>query len=245
MSDTSPTVLIVIDNVQERSSIARELEKTFKVQKILQTHTPSNGLKIVNAEKRVDYIFCDYELPGGGTGFDFITQTKNLDSSKNAVIIMSSARKEQEILLQAASIGVHDYIAKPYTVQALRTRLFKHFNNRGQRGAERVSLFQAIGLVVARGEAKLKGKLHDLSLGGCAARLQNPKKVAGIYDSVIIQIQSQPPIKMKAKLVRLEKDPDANPEKPGTVRAAFEFASLSPDTIKALTELIKKSKSPA
>jgi len=63
-----------------------------------------------------DYYFLDLNLPDG-TGFDLIPQIQ--EKSKNAKIIIISAHDGHEELSKAKAFGVHDFIHKPFSKQAI------------------------------------------------------------------------------------------------------------------------------
>lgn len=63
-----------------------------------------------------DYYFLDLNMPDG-TGFDLIPQIQ--EQCKDAKIIIISAHDGHEELSKAKAFGVHDFIHKPFSKQAI------------------------------------------------------------------------------------------------------------------------------
>lgn len=63
-----------------------------------------------------DFYFLDLNMPDG-TGFDLIPQIQ--EKNKEAKIIIISAHDGHEELSKAKAFGVHDFIHKPFSKQAI------------------------------------------------------------------------------------------------------------------------------
>ena len=78
--------------------------------------------------KRQDYdiIIVDYRLPGMD-GLDFFKRIKKLYPSVKKILI--TAYGNNALVSEAAQLGIHDFIEKPFTTQTIETSLSKVIEN--------------------------------------------------------------------------------------------------------------------
>jgi two-component system chemotaxis response regulator CheY len=234
-------IMLVIDSQADRKAIVDLLKNTFKIKNVMQTHTPSNAMNMLKTCEPLQMVICDTDLPQI-TGFDFIKKAKTQKSAANAKFIMTSTRKDREILLQAASLGVKDYIVRPINPATLRNKLTKHFKRTAMRANERVAFFEAYAVRITLGQQEYKGSLLDLSLGGCLAKTQLFDKGASIYNKAKVTIDSKlGPLMLEAELVRMESY-NEDPERK-TQQSAFKFTNIDKIVAAKLSEIIAQSKS--
>lgn len=243
MSAQDFRILVVMDAPNDRKLMVKVLTETFKVNNVMQTHTPSNALNMIKGDESVHLIICDLDLPKI-SGFDFIKKIRTMDNAKGAAIIMTSSSKERDTLVKAVAAGVKDYIVRPFNLDKLKQRLHKFFqNNQGKlRETKRISLFESYKAQIAFSEKGIyKGHLLDLSLGGCLIRTPVfNKSRQTIYDQAEILIDKLAPVTIKAELVRLETDPDSeSKDKTRTMKAAFKFLTIDNGIMNQLTDLLK------
>ncbi|MDA8234589.1 MAG: response regulator [Clostridia bacterium] len=79
-----------------------------------------NGLEAVDRVKQgmPDLILMDMKMPGMN-GLEALRVIKAMDSS--ASVIMMTAYGELEIVTEAMSLGVKEYVTKPFDINELRT----------------------------------------------------------------------------------------------------------------------------
>lgn len=86
---------------------------------IIALETAEEGLQALHCGS-YDIIITDYKLPGMD-GLTFLAQIQA--SHKNAIKILITAYKSQEVVNQAKKIGVQGLIAKPFTSEIIESSL--------------------------------------------------------------------------------------------------------------------------
>jgi len=86
---------------------------------IIALETAEEGMEALHCES-YDIIITDYKLPGMD-GLTFLEQIQA--SHTNAVKILITAYKSQEVVDQAKKVGVQGLIAKPFTSETIETSL--------------------------------------------------------------------------------------------------------------------------
>ena len=113
--DTEPTIMVVDDSITIRKVTARILERNgMKV--ILAT----DGVDATNKlqEEVPDLMLLDIEMPRMD-GFELATYMRNEDKLKDVPIIMITSRTGSKHKERAKSIGVQQYLGKPYQEEEL------------------------------------------------------------------------------------------------------------------------------
>ena len=79
------------------------------------TETAEEGLEAIKSAK-YDIIISDLRLPGKG-GLEFLKAVRMAYPETLCVLI--TAYRDSHVSSEASAIGVHDFIQKPFTVEAL------------------------------------------------------------------------------------------------------------------------------
>ncbi len=127
-----------IDKSAHMLSVARVLvvEDEYFSRKVIRTlllaigvtdvHDATDGLRGLEAiaAVRPDVVLLDWEMPGlDGAEFVRRVRSPTTFSHPNVPIIMLTAHAERSRVVEAVRLGVHEYLAKPVSSQALRSRL--------------------------------------------------------------------------------------------------------------------------
>jgi DNA-binding NtrC family response regulator len=93
---------------------------------ILTLETAEEGIKILNKQD-FDIIIIDYRLPGLD-GLEFLRRIQK----KHPVVmkILITAYGSEKLFAKARKFGVHDYIPKPITSEAIEASLSRLIKNR-------------------------------------------------------------------------------------------------------------------
>jgi two-component system, OmpR family, phosphate regulon response regulator PhoB len=116
---TKPYILVVEDEESLSLLIRYNLEKEgFEVNCVF------DGASAVEAvEKKLpDLIVLDWMLPEM-SGIEVSTEIRNLEYTKEIPIIMLTARSQEADRLKGFSVGVDDYITKPFSPKELVARI--------------------------------------------------------------------------------------------------------------------------
>ena len=92
--------------------------------------TADEGLHLLRAE-RFDIIICDFKLYGSN-GLEFLKAA--VAEQPEAVKLLISAFGDDDVVSQAFSIGVHDFLPKPFSLRTLWATLLMHFERRNGNG---------------------------------------------------------------------------------------------------------------
>src|SRR5262249_41727309 len=119
-----PFVLIVEDNDEMR----------FYLKEILGGHVmtseANNGraaLELLKAHKP-DLIVSDVMMPVMD-GYEFLAELKKSASYRGIPVVMLTARAAEEDMLQGLSLGIDDYIIKPFSARELKIRIHNLLTN--------------------------------------------------------------------------------------------------------------------
>ncbi|MCK5263346.1 MAG: response regulator, partial [Gammaproteobacteria bacterium] len=114
-AETEPTIMVVDDSITIRKVTARILER-HGMKVILAT----DGVDATNKlqEQVPDLMLLDIEMPRMD-GFELATYMRNEDKLKDVPIIMITSRTGSKHKERAKSIGVEQYLGKPYQEEEL------------------------------------------------------------------------------------------------------------------------------
>jgi len=87
--------------------------------KIIALETAEEALKILH-QQNYDIVICDYKLPGLN-GLTFLKEVRQ--SQSDALTIMITAYKTAPLVSEAKKIGIHGFIAKPFTSETIEAVL--------------------------------------------------------------------------------------------------------------------------
>ena len=121
MTLSNKTVLIVEDGV----TISKMLKFLF-ISKGCNVSSAKNGfdaLEILEKE-RPDVILLDLMMPEMD-GFEFYERLKKDDKNKDVPVIVLSAFKEEKQKERLKSVGINDYVEKPFDTAYLVERVSK------------------------------------------------------------------------------------------------------------------------
>ena len=87
--------------------------------KITALETAEEALKMLH-QQDYDIVICDYKLPGL-SGLTFLKEVRQAQS--DALTIMITAYKTADLVSEAKKIGIHGFIAKPFTSETIEAAL--------------------------------------------------------------------------------------------------------------------------
>ena len=93
---------------------------------ILTLETAEEGLHVLN-KKNFDIIIIDYRLPGLD-GLEFLRRVQKRHPA--AMKILITAYGSEKLFTEARKLGVHEYIPKPFTSEAIEASLNRLIENR-------------------------------------------------------------------------------------------------------------------
>lgn len=124
---TGQKLLIVDDSDQIRWFLRHAFNKEYQV---IEARNGEEGVEIAKQE-RPDAILCDVMMPIKD-GFTTCREIKTNPATSQTVIIMLTARVENEDVITGIEAGADDYITKPFDLEILRSKLISQLKRREQ-----------------------------------------------------------------------------------------------------------------
>lgn len=119
MSDIRPTILLIEDN----PGISRlvEFKLTHENMSVVISSNGVDGLAKAR-ELMPDLILLDVMLPGIG-GFEVLQSIRDDEATQHLKVIMLTSKNREEDLQRGFSLGVLEYISKPFKLGELMMRI--------------------------------------------------------------------------------------------------------------------------
>ncbi|MCL2819811.1 MAG: response regulator [Oscillospiraceae bacterium] len=120
-SDGKKVILAIDDSPELLRMLYLLLRNDYKVHTLLEPEKLESLLETI----KPDLFMLDYHMPEL-TGLDLIPVIRSFEKHKETPIIFLTIEKSEEILQEAARLGVKDYINKPIKADMLREKVGKH-----------------------------------------------------------------------------------------------------------------------
>lgn len=120
--------LVVDDVAIIRKSISKNLAK---INKIGNVYEASNGLEALEMLEEyendgIGLIITDWNMPELD-GMEMVMKIRENPKFKDTYIIMITAQDSKELVIEAVTQGVNDYIIKPYNIATLMKKIERVF----------------------------------------------------------------------------------------------------------------------
>ncbi|HEX8059503.1 MAG TPA: response regulator, partial [Cyclobacteriaceae bacterium] len=119
-----PLILIVEDNEEMRYYLKEILGGHVATS---EAHNGRRALEFLKNHKP-DLIISDVMMPEMD-GYEFLSHLKSSTSLRAIPVVMLTARAAEEDMLQGLSLGVDDYIIKPFSARELKIRIHNLLTN--------------------------------------------------------------------------------------------------------------------
>ncbi len=120
------TFLLVDDFVCIRKLLRENLRALGMKGEIYDAENITDAFKTLEdnfgGSKEIGFIFSDWQMPGG-TGLEFLEKVRNDDRFKGLPFIMVTTMNEQDLVLQAVTAGVSNYLVKPWNMKSLTEKM--------------------------------------------------------------------------------------------------------------------------
>ncbi|OEK01389.1 hypothetical protein BFP97_07595 [Roseivirga sp. 4D4] len=120
-----PVLLITEDHPEMRAFIAKTLTPYFD---ILQAENGKLALEILETQT-VDIVISDVMMPIMD-GFELLEAIKKNERLRQVSVVMLTARADQEDRLHALTLGIDDYLTKPFSAALFLARIKNILENR-------------------------------------------------------------------------------------------------------------------
>ncbi len=122
MSTLQGKIILIIDDASDVRLLARRILEGDGAQ-VLDADCVAGGLSLI-ASRSPHLVITDLEMPGH-TGFDFLAIRAKDPRMSAAPCIVLSGHKESETVKTAISMGVSDYLLKPFKATQLLQKVRK------------------------------------------------------------------------------------------------------------------------
>ena len=123
-------ILIVEDNLDMRNFLQLILDQRYK--EVHLAEDGKAGLEFLKEHPDIDLIISDVMMPEID-GVTMVQTIKSMPEWKGIPVMMLTALNADKVKLQALTIGVDDYLTKPFSVQELMVRIQNLLFNHQQR----------------------------------------------------------------------------------------------------------------
>lgn len=112
---TNDTVLVVDDNPDIRRLFRASLDQVFDVWEC----EDGDGVISMMQRTRPKMVFLDIVLPGELNGLQVLSAIRESDELRKTIVVMVSARDQEQDRRNAALHGADGYITKPFSPRAV------------------------------------------------------------------------------------------------------------------------------
>jgi two-component system, chemotaxis family, chemotaxis protein CheY len=115
--------VLIVDDEHYTRKVVRTLLQTLGVKSVYEVGDGHAGLDAI-CTYTPDVVLVDYEMPGlDGPGFVRAVRSPGTFPYADIPLIMLTAHSERSKVIEAARLGVNEYLLKPVSSQALQARL--------------------------------------------------------------------------------------------------------------------------
>lgn len=117
------TRVLIVDDMAMMRSAVKKFCTGFGLQHFEEACDGADAWqKAAAANPPFDLIISDWNMPNS-TGLDLLKRVRADQRLKNTPIILVTAEKEKNQILEAIKSGVNGYVVKPFTPEALKEKL--------------------------------------------------------------------------------------------------------------------------
>lgn len=120
--------ILVIDDAGSSRDIIRSTLSEIELRNVTVSHNGLDGLELFNSDK-FDLVITDWDMPLM-SGLEFVMEVRAKHDKKCLPIIMLTANTQKEMIQQAITAGVNDYMAKPFQPSNLQLKVLKQLGSR-------------------------------------------------------------------------------------------------------------------
>ena len=119
-------ILAVDDNIVNLATLEQELKDEYEV---IPMSSGRRAIKFLYTEK-VDLILLDVQMPIMD-GIETLREIRTQENGITVPVIMLTAKKDKETVIEGSKLGIMDYIVKPIKSDDLHARIKRALKRRG------------------------------------------------------------------------------------------------------------------
>lgn len=136
-------ILAVDDNIINLATIEQELKDKYDV---ITVNSGDRALRYLNKEKP-DLILLDVQM-ALMDGIETLKKIRTMKDGATIPVIMLTAKKDRETVLEGSKLGILDYVVKPFDAKALLERIDRALKKVGALPVEDRELYDVVKQVL-------------------------------------------------------------------------------------------------
>ena len=120
------TILAVDDNIINLATIEQELSDKYNV---VTVNSGARAIRYLNKEKP-DLILLDVQM-ALMDGIETLKEIRTMENGATMPVIMLTAKKDRETVIEGSKLGIMDYVVKPFDSQDLHERIDRALKKAG------------------------------------------------------------------------------------------------------------------
>lgn len=132
-------ILAVDDNIINLATIEQELKGKYEV---VTVNSGARAVRYLNKEKP-DLILLDVQM-ALMDGIETLREIRTLENGATIPVIMLTAKKDKETVIEGTKLGILDYVLKPFDSQDLHTRIDKALKKVGTLPVDDRELYDSV-----------------------------------------------------------------------------------------------------
>lgn len=122
--------ILVVDDMSTMRKIIKKSLTQFGFTNITEADDGAPAWQLIQDacknQEPFEFIISDWNMPGM-TGIDLLKNVRGFEATKKLPFLMVTAEAEQANVINAIKAGVSNYIVKPFTADALKSKIEKIF----------------------------------------------------------------------------------------------------------------------
>ena len=151
-------ILAVDDNIVNLATIEQELKSKYEV---VTVNSGNRAIRYLNKEKP-DLILLDVQM-ALMDGIETLREIRTMENGATIPVIMLTAKKDRDTVLEGTKLGILDYILKPFDSQDLHTRIEKALKRVGTLPVDDRELYESV--------KEVEKELHDKDSKNAVAKI--------------------------------------------------------------------------
>ena len=136
-------ILAVDDNIINLATIEQELKDKYDV---VTVNSGDRAIRYLNKEKP-DLILLDVQM-ALMDGIETLRKIRTMKDGASMPVIMLTAKKDRETVLEGSKLGIVDYVVKPFNAQDLQERINRALKKAGVLPVEDRELYDVVKQVL-------------------------------------------------------------------------------------------------
>ena len=132
-------ILAVDDNIINLATIEQELKNKYDV---VTVNSGARAIRFLNKEKP-DLILLDVQM-ALMDGIETLKEIRTMENGATIPVIMLTAKKDKETVIEGTKLGILDYVLKPFDSQDLHSRIERALKRVGALPVEDKELYENV-----------------------------------------------------------------------------------------------------